>query len=160
LHPARSARTSPSTFPFLPSSQCQRADLGSPARGRRRWKRCFLIFADRRFIPVSRQHLCPFRFPPRNRPAQERRRSKAMAVYIAGSFCCQHPWMTKSTFLETPDLPSRFARAWNFVARAGIVSHEPATPAKSQGKRPEQTRRLSWGPGTARRGDKIHATRL
>jgi hypothetical protein len=72
LHPVQSARTSPTTFLFLPSSRCQRADPGALA-GWRHWKQCFLIFGNKRVLPVTRQHLCPFLKSLPNRPQGPRR---------------------------------------------------------------------------------------
>jgi hypothetical protein len=64
-------------------------------------------FADKTLTPVSRQHLCPFEISaPQPSPAG-RDRSKAMAVYMAGSFGCQHPSMTKSTFSRNADFDTR-----------------------------------------------------
>ena len=94
----QTARTSPSTFPFLPSSQCQRADLGSLFRGRRRRKQSFLNFGNKTLLPVARQQLCPFR--NRHRRAARPFVSNE-AGYRGGRFCCQHPKMTKPTKFKT-----------------------------------------------------------
>jgi len=104
----QTARTSPSTFPFLPSSQCQRADLGSLFRGRRQRKQGFLIFGNRTVLPVSRQHLCPILKTLGAATARPRR--SALAGYMAGHLGCQHPKMTKPTKNEVPVRPPRKPR--------------------------------------------------
>src|SRR6185312_12121963 len=91
----RTARTSPSTFPFLPSSQCQRADPGSPCEGSVGRKQGFLKFGNRREPPVARQHLCLILKTPYAAAAGPRR--SALAGYMAGPFGCQQQKMTKPT---------------------------------------------------------------
>jgi len=93
----------------------------------------------------------PFRFPgstsalsrfPPSQPRRSASRFQAMAVYMAGSFCCQHPKMTKSTFFKkrrnllgtppalTPSIPP--LRAW---------SHAHEMTLRTYGERPGKTRR-------------------
>jgi hypothetical protein len=59
-------------------------------------------FENTRLLPVTRQHLCPFLISAIFAAPQSRSAS-AMAVYMAGLFCCQHPKMTKPTFFKTVD---------------------------------------------------------
>jgi hypothetical protein len=94
----QTARTSPSTFPFLPSSQCQRADpLGRVAKTSVEaelpnfWEQEVLSG-----LPGSTSALSGFRFVA----ARRRRLHQRWAGYMAGHLGCQHPKMTKSTFLE------------------------------------------------------------
>ena len=94
----RTARTSPSTFPFLPSSQCQRADPGSLFRGQRQWKPGFLIFGNRMFTSGCPAAHLPFQRSSPPRPAGPFVSNEA--GYRGGRFCCQHPKMTKPTKSE------------------------------------------------------------
>ena len=94
----QTARTSPSTFPFLPSSQFQRADPGNLLRGRRQWKPGFRIFGNRILPPVTRQHICPIR---KSLPPGRKAVCISEAGYRADHFCCQHSKMTKPTKIKT-----------------------------------------------------------
>ena len=115
----RTARTSPSTFPFLPSSQCQRADPGSLFRGQRQWKPGFLIFGNRKVLPVARQHLCHSLNSPSTSAPQ--RFVISEAGYRGGRFCCQHPKMTKPTKSDGPVLAlSKLKRAGGFCPAAPV----------------------------------------
>lgn len=94
----RTARTSPSTFPFLPSSQCQRADPGYLFRERRHGSSRFLIFGNRMFTSGCPAAHLPFQRSSPPRPAGPFVSNEA--GYRGGRFCCQHPKMTKPTKSE------------------------------------------------------------
>ena len=115
----QTARTSPSTFPFLPSSQFQRADPGCLFRGRRQWKQGFLIFGNRILLPVTRQHICPIRnsLPPGRKAV-----CISEAGYMADHFCCQHPKMTKPTKIKSGRISLRKPPAqWAFWPRPPVA---------------------------------------
>ena len=84
----QSARTSPSTFLFLPSSQCQRADLCT-RRGRRRWKQSFRIFENRSLLrlPGSFSAL----LESVSSGGDKHPSSPTSAGYKTGKLPCQHP---------------------------------------------------------------------
>src|SRR6185437_14395307 len=93
----RTARTSPSTFPFLPSSQFQRADpLGRVAKTSVEaglpnfWEQEVLSG-----LTGSTPALSGFRYVA----ARRRRLHQRWAGYMADLLACQHPKMTKSTIL-------------------------------------------------------------
>ena len=83
-------------FPFFHLHNVKELTPG-PGSGRRRWKQSLPEFRDTGPFPVARQHLCPFEISALA-TAPQAARSEAMAVYMAGSFACQHPNTTKSTF--------------------------------------------------------------
>ena len=61
-----------------------------PAAGRRRWKQCFRILANRTFSPVARQQVCPFRI------VEQWEQQVLGVVNVAGCIrdvsVCQHPF--------------------------------------------------------------------
>ena len=63
FRPKGPARTSPSTFLFLLSSQCQRADPISPSRRPASQEAKPPNSANTTHSPVARQQTCPVRFP-------------------------------------------------------------------------------------------------
>ncbi len=128
----RTARTSPSTFPFLPSSQCQRADPGILLRGQRRWKQSFLIFGNRRV--ASGCPAAPLPYPEITAAAAARPRRSALAGYMAGPFGCQHPKMTKPTKIERVHFcPGNTRRAFGPLSPPVAKRWEAARPL--QGRR-------------------------
>ena len=105
-------------------------------------------FADKTLTPVSRQHLCPFEISaPQPSPAG-RDRSKAMAVYMAGSFYCQHPSMTKSTFSRNVDFGIRMppVLAVVYSTSANRESRRPSA-TDDAGDRPGKTCRTEAAAG-------------
>lgn len=89
MHPVQSARTSPSTFLFLPSSRCQRTDPGALA-GWRHWKLGFRkIGKNMTFprLPGSKSALSEI--------AEQWERNSLGVVNVAGYSrglsACQHP---------------------------------------------------------------------
>jgi hypothetical protein len=126
--PGGLARTSPSTFLFLLSSQFQRADPVILADPNVIGSLGFHILSGNRASgPVARQWLCPFRKPPSGCPAvalpfqktaeqweRQALASSALAGCSRGVSACQHPIFNFRPGPETENLRTRisFVSQW------------------------------------------------
>ncbi|MHB1102659.1 MAG: hypothetical protein ACYC0C_07795 [Devosia sp.] len=106
LHPAGSQEPRRPRFSFFHLHNVKEL-TSDPGNGSTSWKLDFHILGNTRLLPVTRQHLCPFLISAFV-AAPHSRSASAMAVYMAGHICCQHPKMTKSTFFKNAD----FAGFW------------------------------------------------
>ena len=103
----QTARTSPSTFPFLPSSQCQRADPGYLFRGRRQWKLGFRIHANKTLFRLPGSSSA--RFLNSLNSGSKLLGVVSEAGSIRGGLACQHPIFNFRHRPETENPRSKIA---------------------------------------------------